>query len=87
MNTDGSNMRECYIVVHCNYAEGTDAYAFYSKEDAKKSVKEDVETEVKSLEEEGYCPKTLWGEDGSAEVYVPDSDIFYEWSIIMSNIR
>lgn len=80
-------MGKCSIVVHRNYAEGTDACAFWDEKDARKSVKEDVDTEVKSLIEEGYEPTTLWHNQNSVEVFVTDSDIYYEWEIIGSQIR
>ena len=52
-------MKDCFIVVHRNFAEGADAYAYWSEDDAKKSINEDVATVVKSLTEEGYEPTTL----------------------------
>lgn len=73
-------------VIHSNYAEGTDAYAFRDEKIAKRSVDADVETEVKSLTEEGYKPVILRREDG-ATVYVPDSDIYYEWEIIETTLE
>ena len=49
--------QQIIVVVHSNYAEGTtDAYAFWDEKIAKESVNADVETEVKSLTEEGYSP-------------------------------
>lgn len=81
-------MRECSIVVHSNYSEGTDAYAFYAEADARRSVDEDVGTVVKDLIEQRYEPKTLRNGCGdNVTIYVPDSDIYYEWCIITSDIR
>lgn len=80
-------MKPCYIVVHRNYSEGTDAYAFWSKDDAMKSINEDVETVVKSLTEEGYEPTVLRDACDGVEVYVADSDIYYQWSIFDSNVQ
>ena len=80
-------MKPCVIVVHRNYAEGEDAYAFWSEDDARKSVNEDVDTEVKSLIEEGYEPTILRHSRDSVDVYVADSSVYYEWSIIASDIR
>ena len=52
--------QQIIVVVHSNYAEGTtDAYAFWDEKIAKESVNADVETEVKSLTEEGYKPAVL----------------------------
>lgn len=79
-------MSECFIVVHRNYAEGTDAYAFWSEKWAKKSVNEDVNTEFTSLCIEGYNPIILRRTSG-ATVYVNDTDIYYEWEILKTTIE
>ncbi|NBJ88121.1 hypothetical protein [Acutalibacter sp. 1XD8-36] len=80
-------MKDCFIVVHRNFAEGADAYAYWSEDDAKKSINEDVATVVKSLTEEGYEPTTLRDACDGVDVYVADSDIYYEWNIFRSSIR
>lgn len=80
-------MRKCFVVVHRNYAEGADAYAFWDENDAKKSVEDDAETIVEDLTAQGYEPVIVKNGWDTAEVYVPDSDIYYEWSIIVSAIR
>lgn len=80
-------MKECFIVVHRNYAEGLDAYAFRSEDVARKSVRQDVETEMKSLTEEGYEPTVSWQDDDNVEIKAADGDIYYEWSIIQSDIQ
>lgn len=77
----------CYIVLHQNYAEGGDAYAFYSKEQAKKELEADVRLTVQNLEQDGYSPVWLTDACDGHEVYVPDTDIYYEWSIIPSTIE
>lgn len=79
----------CFIVVHRNYADGVDAYAFWNEEDARKSISEDIDVTVKSLKESGYEVKLLerldeWDE---WEVSVPDTDIYYEWSVGQSTIE
>ena len=80
-------MKECFIVVHSNYDEGMTAYAFWKEDEAKKSVNEDVKTVVKDLTEQGYNPTVLRRGCDSVEVYVADSDIYYEWNIIISEIQ
>ena len=77
---------EIIVVIHSNYAEGTDAYAFRDEKVAEKSVNADVEVEMKSLTEEGYKPKILRRPSG-ATVYVPDSDIYYEWEILKTTLE
>lgn len=79
-------MKECFIVVHNNYADGMTAYAFWNEADAKKSVDEDVKTVVKDLKEQGYETTVLWHGYDSVEVYAADSNINYEWTIIISDV-
>lgn len=78
--------QEIIVVIHSNYAEGRDAYAFWDKKTAQKSVDADVKTEVKNLTEEGRVPVTLYNLN-NVTVYVPDTDIYYEWEIINTTIE
>ena len=80
-------MSQCFIVIHRNYADGLDACVFWNEDEAKKSVNEDVDTVVKSLTEEWYTPTVLRDACDGVEVYVADSDIYYEWNIFRSSIR
>ena len=67
-------MKECVIVVHRNYAEGLDAHAFFSEEDARRSVTEAVE----GISDNGW---------DNVEVSAAGGDIYYEWNIIISEIQ
>ena len=80
-------MKEYFIVVDSNYAEGMTAYAFWKEDEARKSVNEDVETVVKDLTEQGYEPTILRHDWDSVEVYAADRNIYYEWNIIISEIQ
>ena len=64
-----------------------DVYSFWNKEDAERSVKDDVQTELANLREAGreriVVQETLDG----ATIYVPDTDIYYEWTIVETDIR
>lgn len=80
--------KECYIVVHRNYADGTDAYAFQTEEKAEASIRQDVDAVTAELEEQGYSPRCLLNPlGGEASVYVPDSDIYYEWQAVPSHVE
>ncbi len=79
-------MNKCLIVVHRNYAEGTDAYAFWDEKTAEKSVNADADTKVVSLCGEGYNPVVLRRPNG-VTVYVTDTDIYYEWEILKTTIE
>lgn len=80
-------MKECYIVVHRNYAEGVDACAFYREEDARKSVEADAKNVVASLLQEGYEAKTVCSGTDHIEVSALDGNIYYEWDIVLADIQ
>lgn len=80
-------VKECYIVICTNYSDGKDAFAFMYETDARKSVDENIETVLDKLTEQGYEPVIIQPNSDSAEIYVADSDIYYEWQIVLSTIR
>lgn len=80
-------MDTCYIILHKNYEEGESAYAFYKRQDAERSVREDAKTVEADLKEQGYSPMVLDGTYGNITIFVPDTDIYYEWSIAESDIQ
>lgn len=80
-------MRKCFVVIHHNFVEGLNAYAFFNEEDAKKSVSADAETVLDALKKQGYESAKLDNAWNSKEVYVPDTDIYYSWTIIHSDIQ
>lgn len=84
-------MAKCYIVIHKNYADGEDAYAFYKEEHARKSVEEDIKTVENDLTADGYKPLTsrkIVGNDlVNAKVVANDGNIYYEWMIVPSDIQ
>ena len=74
------------VVIHSNYSEGTDAYAFWDEKTAEESVNTDVELVAKDLTDQGHKPTILRRPSG-ATVYVPDSNIYYEWEILKTTIE
>lgn len=85
--TADTQKKECFIVIHSNYANGTDAYAFWNEVDARKSVEDDIKTTLSNLREQGYKRVELLERMDEYEIYVPDRDIYYEWSIEESTIE
>lgn len=77
----------CFIVIHRNYADGTDAYAFWNEANARKSVSDDINITVKSLKDGGYKDVKVLEWTDEWAVYVPDTDIYYEWSVGKSSIE
>lgn len=79
--------RRCYTVIDTSYDVGINIYSFWRREDAERSIKDDVQTELVNLREAGRerieVQETLDG----ATIYVPDTDIYYEWAIVENNIQ
>lgn len=80
-------MRECAILVHRNYAEGLTATAYFNEEDARKEMNEAADSFINGLKKEGYSPKIIENGRDNIEVSAADGNIYYEWSIILSEIR
>lgn len=78
---------KCFMVIDSSYDVGLNVYAFWSHEDAGKSVREDAQTVMTDLEEQGYERIEVLEEIDSTTIYVPDTDIYYEWEICESEIR
>lgn len=60
---------------------------FYKKEDAEKCIKEDFENALHDLKKDGwYDPYTV---DGTywKTIFIPNTDIDYEWNLKISTIR
>lgn len=75
-----------FIVVSQSYSEGTTACAFWERESAEKYVNQDLEMVIKELTEQGYTSHTILRCTDSIEVYVADSNIYYQWEIIPSSV-
>lgn len=80
-------MRGCAILVHRNYAEGLTAIAYFNEEDARREMTEAVDSVISTLNEEGYSPKITENGWDNIEVSAASGNIYYEWSIILSEIR
>lgn len=78
---------KCYTVVDSSYDAGQDTYAFWSHEDAEKSVETDVQAVTADLKAQGYESIRVLRHPDSAEMYVPDTDIYYEWAIHETEIQ
>ena len=83
----GKYMGRCFMVIDSSYDVGLNVYAFWNREDAEKSVREDAQTVMADLEEQGYERIEVLEGMGSTTIYVPDTGISYEWEIRESEIR
>lgn len=79
-------METIYIVSYRSY-EDDDSYAFRNKEKALTNVKDDMCNTINVLESQGYKPKITHDTDSYKEIYVPDTGIYHEWSIIRSTLE
>ena len=77
---------KCYVVIQQDYATGGNISVYKDESDARRSVIEDVETVKKELLEDGHEPIVNWDALRNPEVIVADSNIYFEWEIIETNI-
>lgn len=77
---------KCYVLT-CNCYSGDNGVSvFWNETDAYKCMIEELETEITNLQNSGYKFESAEN-DVSAELYVTDSDIFFDWYIEESTIR
>ena len=77
---------KCYVLV-CNCYSGDSSVSVYWNEyDAYKAMIKELETEITNLQNSGYEFNSAEN-DVNAELYVPNSDIYYEWNIEEAVIR
>lgn len=71
---------KCYVLI-CNCYSGDGGVSVYWNEhDAYKAMIEELETEITNLQNGGYEFSSAEN-DTSAGLYVPDSDIYFDWYI------
>ena len=77
---------KCYVLT-CHCYSGEDSVSvFWNESDAYKAMIGELEIEITNLQYDGYAIDSSENDD-SAEVHVPYTDIYYEWSIEESTIR
>lgn len=77
---------KCYVLTCNSYSGENSVSVFRNESDAYKAMIEELETEITNLQNSGYKFDSSENDD-SAEVHVPDNDIYYEWNIEESTIR
>ena len=78
---------KCYTVIDTSYDVGINIYSFWRRENAERSIKDDVQTELTNLRKAGRERIEVQDTLDGATVYVPDTDIYYEWAIVENDIR
>lgn len=79
--------QDCWIITYRNYMGDDGSWAFFNKEDAVKSVNEDYKDVFDALKKDGHDPKRYRDDEFYKELYVPNTDIYYEWRIEHSTIE
>lgn len=72
--------KKCYVLICNGYNADNSVSAYWDKADAHKAMVNELDTEIKSLEAEEYKIREVYS-FCTAEVYVPDTDIYYDWII------
>lgn len=78
--------KKCFVLICTCYSGENNISVFWNESNAYNAMIEELETEITNLQNEGYKFDSSEN-DYSAEVHVPDSDIYYEWSIEESTIQ
>lgn len=80
------NSNKCYVLT-CNCYSGDDSVSVYwNEDDAYKAMINELGVEVINLENSGYN-FTITENDIGTELYVPDSDIYFDWNIVEATIK
>lgn len=76
----------CYVLT-CNCYSGDNGVSvFWDERDAYKAMIDEMETEITNLQNIGYKFESAEN-DISAELYVPNSNIYFDWDITETTIR
>lgn len=80
------NSNKCCVLT-CNCYSGDDSVSVYwNEDDAYKAMINELGVEVINLENSGYN-FTITENDIGTELYVPDSDIYFDWNIVEATIK
>lgn len=79
--------RVCYVL-SCNCYSGDDsAFVYWDEHTAFKAMLAELETEITNLQRMGYTEFESAENDHNALLYVPGTDIYYEWDIVETTIE
>ena len=77
----------CYVLSSNDYIDGENFEVFFHEADAKKAIQGGIKQAIDDLNALGYNDPIILEMPTHAEVYVANTDIFYEWRISPSSIN
>ena len=78
--------KKCYALM-CETHSGSDIAIYWDKYTAFKAMIRDLETEITNLQRMGEKGFESAENDHNALLYVPGTDIYYEWDIVETTIE
>lgn len=80
------NEMKCYVLT-CNCYSGDNSVSVYwNEDDAYRAMIDELGIEIINLENSGY-DVMVTEDDVSAELFVPNTDIYFDWDIAETTIR
>ena len=78
--------KKCYALM-CETYSGSDVSIYWDEHAAFKAMLADLETEIANLQRMGNTKFESAENDHNALLYVPGTDIYYEWDIVETTIE
>ena len=78
--------KKCYVLTCSCYSGDNSVFVYWDENDAYKAMIEELEVEIANLQISGYNFVSAEN-DINAELYVPNSDIYFDWNIAETTIR
>ena len=78
--------KKCYVLTCICYSGDDSVSVYWNKNDAYRAMFKELEVEITNLRNNGYKFEYEVG-DISVELYVPNYNIYFDWSITETTIR
>ena len=79
--------RVCYVLSCSCYSSDNGVSVYWDEHKAFKAMLAELETEIVNLQQEGYTNFESAENDHNALLYVPSTNIYYEWDIVETTIE
>ena len=77
--------KKCYVLTCSCYSDEDSVSVYFDEVDAYKAMIAELEVEITNLQNSGYKYYSAEN-DTSAELYVPNSGIYFDWDIVEATI-